>query len=535
MQLASERGGERHLDNSVNEALNVLYQRRITSREQLLTEALRVHITASVAESESNTDVLFSLMKQHTEDVLGFFPADRDDFTAIYQALKKVDLYEFVLGIYQDDRSGTVITPLPLLRYINERVLALTPQSILIPEAERHLAGLPWLISQWTGEITLTTQYKPFYELFKLLFARYRNVTIRFISIYSAMPDSRLYDYIFCLPAFGGKSMMDETAFLTRDLDGVALENMLHCLHKHGTMDYIAPAKITFTSTDGYKQLRSLITSQYGIESISILPEGTFRPWTSIKTYLLSIKGSSVNDITLGELHLKGDTLSHSALRLISLSDFQKQSDWRIEMLLSSEDEKLKRYQHSSTRKVKLKDVAEVFRGKSILKKDAVIGDIAVLNISNIDQGDIRYEDMDTIQDDPRKVKRYELLTGDVVLACRGTAIKSAVFAQRKGMTIASANIIVIRPTRELLPGYIHLFLESPVGQVLIQSIQRGMTVMNLNYTDIMEMEIPLLPMEKQALLTQTYESEKAKYKETLRKAEERYTGIQAQIYDEII
>ena len=184
MQLTSERGGERHLDKSVNEALNVLYQRRITSREQLLSEALRVHITASVAESESNTDALFSLMKQQTEDTLGFFPADRNDFAAIYQALKKVDLYEFVLGIYQEDRSGTVITPLPLLRYINERVRALAPQNIFIPEAERHLAALPWLISQCTGEVTLTTQYKPFYELFKLLFTRYQNVTIRFISIY---------------------------------------------------------------------------------------------------------------------------------------------------------------------------------------------------------------------------------------------------------------------------------------------------------------------------------------------------------------
>ena len=519
----------------MNEALNVLYQRNITSREQLLTEALRVHMTMLAVEDESNTDVLFTLMKQQTEDKLGFFPADRNDFAAIYQVLKNVDLYKFVLGIYQEDRSGTVITPLPLLRYINERIQAITPQSILIPEAERHLAGLPWLISQCTGKVTLTTQYKPFYELFKLLFDRCQNVIIRFISLYSTLSGSQQYDYIFCLPAFGGKSMLNETAFLTRDFDGIALENMLYCLHKHGTMDYIAPAKITFTSTDGYKQLRNLITSQYGIECISILPEGTFRPWTSIKTYLLSIKGSPINDITLGELNLKADTLSLSALRQVSLPDFQKQSDWRIEMLLSGEDEKLRRYQHSNTRKVKLKDVAEVFRGKSILKKDAVIGDIAVLNISNIDQGDIRYEELDTIEDDQRKVKRYELLTGDVVLACRGTAIKSAVFAQREGMTIASANIIVIRPIRELLPGYIHLFFESPVGQVLIQSIQRGMTVMNLNYTDIMEMEIPLLPLEKQISLTQTFESERARYKETLRKAEERFTGIQAQIYDEIV
>lgn len=71
MQLTSERGGERHLDKSVNEALNVLYQRNITSREQLLTEALRVHMTMLVVEDESNTDSLFALMKKQTEDKLG--------------------------------------------------------------------------------------------------------------------------------------------------------------------------------------------------------------------------------------------------------------------------------------------------------------------------------------------------------------------------------------------------------------------------------------------------------------------------------
>ena len=36
--------------------------------------------------------------------------------------------------------------------------------------------------------------------------------------------------------------------------------------------------------------------------------------------------------------------------------------------------------------------------------------------------------DMDTIVEEERKVKRYELLKGDVVLSCRGTAIKAAVF-----------------------------------------------------------------------------------------------------------
>ena len=47
---------------------------------------------------------------------------------------------------------------------------------------------------------------------------------------------------------------------------------------------------------------------------------------------------------------------------------------------------------------------------KSILKKDTAVGNISVLNISNIENGEINYADMDTIVEEERKVKRYELL-----------------------------------------------------------------------------------------------------------------------------
>ena len=40
---------------------------------------------------------------------------------------------------------------------------------------------------------------------------------------------------------------------------------------------------------------------------------------------------------------------------------------------------------------MKLKEISEVFRGKSILKKDTTVGNIGVLNISDIDNGEIYY------------------------------------------------------------------------------------------------------------------------------------------------
>jgi restriction endonuclease S subunit len=185
--------------------------------------------------------------------------------------------------------------------------------------------------------------------------------------------------------------------------------------------------------------------------------------------------------------------------------------------------------------KMKLKDVAEVFRGKSILKKDTSLGSISVLNISNIEDGEINYHDMDTINEEERKIKRYELYFGDVVLSCRGTAIKSAVFEAQDKTIIASANLIVIRPKEKVKGEYIKIFFESPVGRAIIKSFQRGTTIMNINHADIMEMEISLLPLSKQQEMIDRYYEELKVYKENIRMVESRWSNIKENIYNELI
>lgn len=160
---------------------------------------------------------------------------------------------------------------------------------------------------------------------------------------------------------------------------------------------------------------------------------------------------------------------------------------------------------------------------------------ISVLNISNIEDGEISYKDMDTIKEEVRKIKRYELYSGDVVLSCRGTAIKSAVFEAQDKTVIASANLIVIRPKEKVKGEYIKIFLGSPVGLAIIKSFQRGTTIMNINHADIMEMEIPLLPLSKQQEIIDRYDEELKVYKETIRRAEGRWSDIKDSIYDELI
>lgn len=520
-------------------ALNILYQRQISSREQLLNEILRVKLTLNKLEKSStlikDKEKLFQLMKQTTEEELGFFPADRDDFYEIFEALKNIDLLDFTIEIYKNDKIGTVLSPVYLSTYTSRKVKKLQPSKILITDAEKHLAGLKEIIKQVpNSEITLSTQLKPMNLLLKLAFGEYKNVNVRFESIYSECLLNEHFDYIYCLPSFGYKQEEIGKVFLTHESDGIATENMLEHLSENGILDIIVPAKITFAGME-FKKLRKYITDNFNLKNIYILPEGTFRPVTSIKTYFCTITTGQQSNVEFGAFVLDNNTFDVSDKKVISSKEFLSHEDWRIELFLSDDDDNIQKFKSSDVTKIKLKDIAEVFRGKSILKKDTAVGNISVLNISNIENGEINYTDMDTIAEEERKVKRYELINGDVVLSCRGTAIKSAVFKKQNKIIIASANLIIIRPCNKIKGEYIKMFLESPVGLAIIKSFQRGTTIMNINYLDIMEMEIPLLPIEAQETMIKKYNKELSIYKSAVSEAKKRWTAIKDDLYTKLI
>ncbi len=526
------------MSKNIDLALNKLYQRQISSREQLLNEMLRVKMVLENLEENSNIakdkENLFQFMKKTTEDELGFFPADRDDFLDIFKVLRDIDLIDFTLEIYKNDRLGTVISPICLSTYISEKMRMLLPQKILITEAEKHLSGLKEIIKQFPyTELTLTTQFRLMNLLLKLSFEKYQNVKVRFESIYTECLKDEKFDYIYCLPAFGYKPDELGRKFLTRDSDGIALENMLGHLNNPGNLDIIVPAKITFAGI-GYKNLRSYIADNFNVKSIYILPEGTFRPFTSIKTYLFTITTNPQPNIEFGALELNKDTFDITDKKEISTREFLAHEDWRIELLISDDNENIQRFKNSNLEKVRLKDIAEVFRGKSILKNDTTLGSISVLNISNIENGEINYLNMETIEEEERKIKRYELLSGDVVLACRGTAVKSAVFKTQNKTIIASANLIVIRPKEKVIGEYLKMFLESPVGLAIIKSFQRGTRIMNINYLDIMEMEIPLISMIEQKGIINKYNDELKTYKKIIKEAESRWATIKDSLYNKL-
>ncbi|MCQ2773062.1 MAG: restriction endonuclease subunit S, partial [Bacilli bacterium] len=129
-----------------------------------------------------------------------------------------------------------------------------------------------------------------------------------------------------------------------------------------------------------------------------------------------------------------------------------------------------------------------------------------------------------------RKVARYLLEEGDVLVATKGFAVKIAVYEKQSRMVIASSNLCVIRPSKLLNGTYLKLFLESETGMKLIKSLQRGTTIVNINYQDICELEVPVPPMDEQLEIANEYNAGLNLYKKTITAAENAWSMIKKSV-----
>jgi hypothetical protein len=523
----------------------MLYLRNVSGRLQLVNEGLRVvkvfkyinNNGIKITDSKDSRENLFEIMKTVSQEhSLGYFPGDRDFFFDLYTLGGDCDLLQFVASCYQNDRGGLMQVPDYLTGYINGQVKNQQPEKILIAEAEKYIGGLKELVDEMPEtEIIMTSENHQMFLVLSTYFDEAENVTVKNISIYRELPFDDKFPFIVSIPSFASRLGQDEASakFQAREPEGIAIENLLEHLQPQGKLAVIVPARITFAA-GASSNFRKWLIDNHGIESICTLPEGTFRPYSGIKTYLMEITPEKTKQISIGKLDFAENLFELKDSRKVSVKEFKDHDEWRIELMLAEKLDEIQKYRLSVMPKVKLKEVAEVFRGKSILKDDIKPGEFHVLNISNIENGEIVYKGMDTINEEERKLKRYLLEEGDLLLTCRGTVNKLAVFGKKNKKVLASANIIVIRLKKDIYPFFLKMFLESPVGETLIKSFQRGTTVMNINPNDIAGLEIPMLSMERQQALWRKYREGLTLYEEELKKLDERWNAEKSTIYQSI-
>jgi type I restriction enzyme M protein len=407
--------------------------------------------------------------------------------------------------------------------------------AVLIAECEKFVPNLKRLVDVHPGcSFTLTVEHDNNVRVLNRIFFGYKNVEIVNSSIYKYGFTNNRYDLILSVPNFGMRNLADDDNFMSRDQDAAALENLLLHTNSGGELIITMPARITYAQGKN-GELRRFVQQSYRVKEIAELPEGTFEG-TGIKTYLIDIVNAQPGDDDViirryvapkrknrrdvaKELIIENETFVVS-------TELDELGDWNINKIFSQQDEEWLKFQQSSVRRVAMGGVAEVFRGKSVTKKD-MTGAIGVVNISNIGEYDIDYDRLDHLNEEERKVTSYLLKDGDVLIPARGTAIRTAVFHEQKYPCIASANVIVIRPDRKTLDStYLKVFLDSPLGKKLVSGTQQGISIINISYKDLTGLEIPIPSMDEQKKTTAEYTEELKKYQDTIKNAEMRWKDV---------
>lgn len=323
---------------------------------------------------------------------------------------------------------------------------------------------------------------------------------------------------------------------MTNTWDLIATENLLKCLTEKGILKIVLAPAIMF-GVGKVKHFRDYLIKNYNVCEILSLPAGTFEKITMIKTVMITLSKLNTSSVKIKHYEFKNlkrrdfykADISLEAELSMTKEEFAKLEDWNIDLLLI-QDNDLQQFKNSQKPTVKIKDIATIFRGKAI-SKVATGNDVKVINISDINEGKIDYEKTTGIEIEPRKVASYILEDKDILISSRGTVIKVAMYEEQKEKYIPSVNFSVIRINDDRICNeYVAIFLNTEIGKKLLNSLQRGAVIMNINSNDLNSIDIPLVSLEEQDKLITKYNDEYNEYISMLDKITKRWINCKQDI-----
>lgn len=151
-----------------------------------------------------------------------------------------------------------------------------------------------------------------------------------------------------------------------------------------------------------------------------------------------------------------------------------------------------------------------------IKESEGGVNQFPVINLKDITAEGISPDTLTSIpaaQD--HNFNRFKVAAGDVLVAARGTKFKAALAGAEVSGAIAAANLITVRPGKELYPAFLAAYLTSAAGekQVLARAKATTASQLLINVSDIEELEIPLPPFEVQKKIGDLWQELKAQQK----------------------
>ncbi len=252
-----------------------------------------------------------------------------------------------------------------------------------------------------------------------------------------------------------GKYIPSEIPFILQNLK---------ILKDNGTLALILPDG--FFTNESLAYFRKFLFFNYHIEKIVELPSNIFKN-TPAKTHIMILKKSFQNqnyNIILS--NLDGKKIKISTDEAITRSDFS--FNYINNQILPKKAKKLK-------------DVAEIFRGKSKYMLNEV-PNRHILHTTSLKKDTVS----NSLQSSSKLTKYSTKIAraGDIVLARVGTSVIGKISIVEKGYFVPTDCVIIIRAKMDFR-SIIFRFLSSEEGQKMIHACAKGVAAKHITLSDV--------------------------------------------------
>ncbi|MDZ7266562.1 MAG: hypothetical protein ONB48_03190 [candidate division KSB1 bacterium] len=154
-----------------------------------------------------------------------------------------------------------------------------------------------------------------------------------------------------------------------------------------------------------------------------------------------------------------------------------------------------------------LEAVAQVFVGLArhgnVLSSQKYGLQMSLIGMKAIGESGVDWEAIETVSLAPGvDAASSQVAAGDVLLTCRGTAVRVALLPERAAGMIIDSNLIAIRCGPQLLPELLVAFLRHPAGRELLERASQSTTRQkNLTLKAVRRIMLPVPPPGRQEQL----------------------------------
>jgi len=129
---------------------------------------------------------------------------------------------------------------------------------------------------------------------------------------------------------------------------------------------------------------------------------------------------------------------------------------------------------------------------------------VPLINVRDIQNGAIVTDTVEHVSvKNTMAVHTSRLVPGDLLVIAKGPNFRAAVAGESHRDFTYSTNLIGLSLSYEVIPAYVATYLNSPLGQKEIQARAAGATIQGLTAQSLLEIPIPLPPLEVQKKLVE--------------------------------